>query len=829
MSQRISNSFVNTNRPGSYFDVKVKSTPVGVASSGNIVIIGEAKGGAAIAGIDSSGDSLKDNFFTPDQLDKVVAKYISGPIVDAFRALSSSSSDADITGSANRIYIAKTNQGVQASAVIANAYGSLVDKNFGVDGNKYFYQVTQALSEVAPSITGSAISFTGIAATGTVTITDFSSIAGAVITVEGVAYTEGAEWAAGASNDAAATSLASAINGGVNVGAAAVTNVVTITASVAGVAGNAITTVTSDAVNAAVSGATLSGGDDADGSIFDGLSFSVRQDGGVEEAITLSVGEAAHDTIAELAAEITAQFLASTSIQDMECVVSGTDQLEIRRIAATDTIANAAGHGKSFELVDSSAGDLAAIGHAEAVIVSSQESEIQLDINRQDTGTNEQLAIEAAVAMSVGYEGTSATLSIVGDTLSTVVSGGTGVSLSIDISEFATCKDLADFIGSQTGYTASVESSATQKATSALDKVSAIGIASTESGAAAGRIKRAASNFATKAAESAVVDFSATATQGLPKSMNKPKYLEGGVKGATSAADIVSATDDLEGVNVNFVVPLFSRDAIADIADGLTDSGSTYTIAAINAATKNHVLKMSTAKIKKHRSCFLSFWGTFNESKDQAGSLANARVSMTMQRTSQVDSLGQVVNHMPWHTACVAAGMQAAGFYKAIVNKFANVISFTDPVGFDSGSPGDIETALDAGILFLEKAVVGNKWVSDQTTYGVDTNFVYNSIQAVYAADLVSLDLAESFQVAFVGKSVADVDASVGLAFLATKMDLYKKQKLIAASDDAQLGFKNAKVVINGPIMEVSVEIKLATAIYFIPINIEISQVQSAA
>ena len=97
MSQRIANSFVNTNRPGSYFEQNVRSTPVGVSSSGNIVIIGEAAGGADFA----SEASFKDNFFTPDQLSKVAAKYTSGPIVDAFRALTSASSDAGISGSAN--------------------------------------------------------------------------------------------------------------------------------------------------------------------------------------------------------------------------------------------------------------------------------------------------------------------------------------------------------------------------------------------------------------------------------------------------------------------------------------------------------------------------------------------------------------------------------------------------------------------------------------------------------------------------------------------------------------------------------------------------------
>src|SRR5690606_12364458 len=137
------------------------------------------------------------------------------------------------------------------------------------------------------------------------------------------------------------------------------------------------------------------------------------------------------------------------------------------------------------------------------------------------------------------------------------------------------------------------------------------------------------------------------------------------------------------------------------------------------------------------------------------------------------------------------------------------------------GSVTQIEDALDAGLLFMEKDIAGSKWVADQTTYKVDTNFVYNSIQAVYDMDLVSLDLAASFQRAFVGQSLADVDDATGLSFLASKMDSYKKQKLISASDDAPLGFKNAKIRISGPIMEVAVEIKLTTAIYFVPISIE--------
>lgn len=718
MAQRVTTSFANTNRPGSIFDVKVKSTPVGVAVSGNIVIIGEAAGGAAVQGIDpSNGDILKDNFFTPDQLAQVESKYVSGPIVDAFRALSSPSSDANISGSANRIYIAKTNTSSKASATIATAYGTLKDKNWGLDGNKYSYQISQSLSEVAPEITGDVISSFGAA--------------------------------------------------------------------------------------------------------LDGAEFTIRLNGGAATIITLGTGT--HADMSELLTEINGLLPAGMTAEE------GTATNSLKILVDADAAANSKGWGKSFELIDSSPGDLALLGHDEGLVTSAQEPEEQIDINRQDTNVNEQFLAAAEIALELGYEGTTATVTITDSILTTTVTGGSGTNLSINLAQYSTVGELAAYIASQTGYSCSASPTSTQLSPVYLDNVAAQGICSTGAGLKAGRIKKAAYNVKKAFDQSAALDFTPTATAGLPDVMASKAFLTGGAKGATLSADIADAMVDLEGINVNFVIPLFSRDASEDIADGLTDASSTYTIDSVNALVKSHVLKMSTAKIKKHRSAFLSFWGSYSDAKDKAGSLAHYRVSLCMQRTSQADSQGVIQNFLPWHTACIAAGMQAAGFYKSITNKFANVISFEDPSGFDSGSPGDIEEALDAGLLFMEKAVVGNKWVADQTTYGIDTNFVYNSVQAAYDADLVSLDLAESFQNAFVGQSLADVDAATALSFLASKMDQYKKQKLLAASDDAPLGFKNAKVSINGPIMEVSVEIKLATAILFIPINIEISQVTSAA
>jgi hypothetical protein len=715
MAQRLTTSFVNTNTPGAYPSVTVKSTPVGISSTGDIVIIGEAEGGA-----DYTEEVLKDNFFTPTQLTRVRAKYLKGPIVDAMAALISPSNDTNIQGSISKVYIVKTNGGSKAEidmpASPSGIYGTLKDKNFGVDGNKYFFKVTQVESEIAPSITGNSLApFT--------------------------------------------------------------------------------------AVN------------------FDGLSFSVRLNGGSGTTVTLGTGT--HASLAALASEIDGLLPAG-----MSCVaVPASTSLAIS--VDLDSNANGKGFGKSFEFIDSTAGDLAVLGFDEELIVSSQEPEVQVAINRQDTNTNESFLIEAQVALSVGYDGTSAILSISGGNLTTTVVGGSGSNLNIALSEFTTMSDLAAFINSQEGYSASSVSSSNNLSPLKLDEVAAIGIA-TSGGFEAGRIKRSLHNFKTKIAESSVLDFEATATKGLPAEMAASQFLAGGLKGATTSADIANCIPALEGIKVNFVIPLFSRDFSEDIADGLTDSASTYTIDAINALVKSHVLAMSTPKMKRNRIAMLSKQASYSAVKAAAASLTNFRATMFFQPSSQVNSLGNVTDYQPWHTACIAAGMQSAGFYKSLTNKFANVISFKDPVGFDSGNPGDVEDAIDAGLFFMQQETAGNKWVVDQTTYGFDTNFVYNSLQAVYMADVLAIQLSDSLQKFIVGQSLADVTSAGVVAFISKKMEEYRKLKIIGASDDAPLGYKNVVVTINGPIAEVKLEAKLATAILFIPIELELSQIQSS-
>lgn len=97
-------------------------------------------------------------------------------------------------------------------------------------------------------------------ASATITVVDYTALALAVITLDGTAKTEGSDWTAATSNDATATSLATALDAIAGFDASAVGNVVTVYWTTPGTAGNAKTLATSDAVNLTISGATLAGG-----------------------------------------------------------------------------------------------------------------------------------------------------------------------------------------------------------------------------------------------------------------------------------------------------------------------------------------------------------------------------------------------------------------------------------------------------------------------------------------------------------------------------------------------------------------------------------------
>jgi hypothetical protein len=916
MAQFLNTPWISTPVPGAYVNTTVISGSSGLASSGVVLIMGEADGGP-----DYTEVTLANNFYGPTALNQVRALYVGGPIVDAFAALSAPSNDPDIVGTASSIYIIKTNKGTQATASVPG-YGTFTALNYGTAGNLFNYTVTSTNTEVPPQVTGTTVpafgaplngdtftirlnggvadvitlssnsggaspsaaqtaasaaytslaghggyviipsaldgqtltagyyNFTSGAATlaasgpGTLTLsgspTDVFVIKTAstlttgaggtpTITLAGGALAENVYWIVGSSatinsgftgtfqgNIIAQASVTNTLGGTVNGSLIALTGAVTLSAATNVNAQSAPLLGVAGAFGLlGASGVTNTGATVVNGDVGSSPTNSVV---GFPPGV---VNTPAHDNIAELIIELNS--LLPAGITASEGAAPNTVELTM----AGSAFPYASGSGESFELIDSTPGDLAALGLTAGLYTSSEEPAVEVQIINATAGVNETFTIAPNIAMTVGYNGTTATLTSNGTTLTTTVTGGTGANLSITLAQYTTISQLAAFINAQTGYSATAGAAATSLPTSALDHVVAIGINST-TGAQPGRIKDSVYAFQQAMNTSTVLGFTATATSGLPVP-GPLVYLAGGTLGPTLAIDIVNAIAQMAGINVNIIVPLFSQDATKDITAGNTDPASTYTIAAINELLKSHCIEYSTPTLKRNRMAILSYNDTYANCKAQAQSLASYRCSMTFQQVTQVNSAGVNQLFLPWYASCVAAGTQCGGFYKSICNHLANIVSFTNPVGYDSGDPADVADAIIAGMLSLTQNTSGILWTSDQSTYGLDSNFVYNSIQAVYLSDILALDLAQSFQTAIVGKSVADVSAASALSFLQQRFDFYKKLKMTTTSSDAPLGYKNASITISAPTMTVNVEAKLTTSIYFVAINLSLSAVQQSA
>ena len=476
------------------------------------------------------------------------------------------------------------------------------------------------------------------------------------------------------------------------------------------------------------------------------------------------------------------------------------------------------------------------------LLTSSEELEDGISIIRSSTNSSESYSVGGNIVLIVGYQPASpsgsATLSIAKIsnvlTLTTSVSGGPGSNLSIPLTNVPTINDLVSIINSNPGYDASAFSAASGlRPVKVLDQVSGIGICS-ENGAQPGRIKSdlydlsvGPNGFST----SQLVNYAPLKTAGLPDPQSST-FLSGGLKGGSSNDQFTAAINALQGVMCNFVVTLISQDAAEDIPENLTDGSSTYQISFVNDEVKSHCIAMSQPKIKRNRQGFLSIEDTFANQQSAAQNIASYRCSMSFEDMIQPSlSLNANFQFQPWMSACTAAAFQAAAFSKTIFNKAVNCIGISQAAGdYDQGNLSDQEAALEAGLLPL--AVMPNgqiNFLSDQTTYSTDQNFVYNSIQAVYTGDLIALDLAQSLQAAFVGDVTADVSETAVTAFIKSKMRQYLNLKLTAGTSAVPTGWISINVQINVPVMTVQVVAIESTGIYFIPINLVLQGVQSSS
>lgn len=401
-------------------------------------------------------------------------------------------------------------------------------------------------------------------------------------------------------------------------------------------------------------------------------------------------------------------------------------------------------------------------------------------------------------------------------------------------SAYNSVSDLASDIALVSGWTASLGTGIDPRlSVNVLDHVTSL---AATSGAA---VKKDAQEVQDFFAQSQIAAIISPASSGLPAALAET-FLAGGAAGATLTSDITTALSKFEKIRVNSIVPLFSRDATADIADRMTDASSTYTIDGIHQAVKTHLSLMATTKKKSERQAYLSVKDTYANAKAKAMNLAFARAQLMIQDIRNIDAQGVIKWFQPWAGAALLAGARGGSpignpmtfkyFNMSGIRQTAQAMSTAEQnivIDFDPDTQYD--DAIQAGITFWEAPQTGGfRLVVDNTTYGKDGNWVYNRGNVLYAADILAYDFRSQLENIYVGLkntvSAAEIKSTCE-AILAT----YLAQGITVSTSDAKNGFKQLVVQINGNTVNVSVVVKLVEGIDFVLADITLQRASQTA
>ena len=445
-------------------------------------------------------------------------------------------------------------------------------------------------------------------------------------------------------------------------------------------------------------------------------------------------------------------------------------------------------------------------------------------------------------------DGTTATMTIAGvtqdgKTLATTLAGDQtdgSVNLNITLKNY-TMKTLVDFINSQVGYQANLLTvSLSQKKANELDPKTAENIKP-----ALVTQRRLQREIQELIDSSARVQATLKEQSQLGILNNGTFFLTGGAKGASTNTNFSNGYAASLAEDYNVLLPAVSRDASEDIADtaqGFTDAASTYTISSVLNAGATHIQLRGDTKNRKEAQMM---GGVRKSTKAAAYSVISgigmAEVQLTMQDCLAIDATGNERYMHPHVTAAFAAGMrtgQPVG--EPLTHKYPNVIDighFINPsTGLSTGdfNPGlDFDLAIEAGVLFLEKASGGFRFVVDNTTYGIDDSFVYNRGSVVAAAQFVQRTLRETAELAFVGKKVSNGAASSIKNVIRNKLRELNAPdvNIITSSDDAPEGFREDTfvVTIQGNTAKVQVEFKPVQGLDFVFFDFTLGDIRQSA
>lgn len=511
-----------------------------------------------------------------------------------------------------------------------------------------------------------------------------------------------------------------------------------------------------------------------------------------------------------------------------------------------DTDAYKKGYGKSIELYDADSGvSLGKLGLTAALTSSTVESAVIVQLNQKRDLLVEFDTVGGNAVLMAGCEKTGLTSAsvVIGTDNIELKENGVAVA-TFSKSAYSTLGLLIEDMNLVEYWNVKIASTLySSLPISVLDHVD-VGALS-ESGEYPAIIKKDAYEVREFFEESQLcdlVDISTLLTVsmvGLPKEKSEV-LLAGGTLGATTGADIVDALEKFEGLRLNFILPLFSRDATDDISDSLTDPTSTYTIDAIHQAVKTHLSKTATTKARSERQAVLSYKASWEACKLKSAELADYRTQLVVQDTRNTDSVGNIKWFQPWSLACYVTGARAGSpVGTPLTFKYANCSGIRHTAQAMSTDEEDIvadfdpriqyEDAIKSGITFLENPQSGGyRVVVDNTTYNRDGNWVRNRANVQYAADVLTYDFRKQVEDIYVG-SKNTISAGEVRSVCQSILGTYLAQGITVSSDGAPNGYKDLSVIIEGNVIRISFTAVLVEGIDYVLSDITVTRVSTAA
>lgn len=588
--------------------------------------------------------------------------------------------------------------------------------------------------------------------------------------------------------------------------------------------------------------ASVTGSDFDETSVTAGDTWDLYENG-VKKTFTVPAGGFANNAALIAAMADTANWSGAAVPAIAVVTVAGTDGASSISIdMAPLATANQNGYGRSFELVEGSGSALSSMGLSAGMTTAAVEPSATIVLNQKRDLNVEEDTLGSNIVLEIGRDTSGGIASAeVEITSSSIILKENGVAVHTFLKDsFVILQDLIDEISLSvySGWTATLSNSLyAQLSLSVLDEVN-IG-AMSGGGNSPARIKKDAYDVSVFFALSSLASIDNQVSTGLPDARAE-ESLAGGTRGATSSLDIVNALEKFQKFHVNSILPLFSRDAIADISDGLTDSGSTYTIRGIHQAVKTHLSLMKTTKKRSERQGYVSLKDSYIACKEQAAVLSDGRMQMMIQDIRQTDSQGTIKWFQPWALSCLVAGSRAgAPIGEPLTFKFLNNSGIRQTGQAMSTAEENIVTdfdpdlqsddAIQSGITFMEAPQTGGfRIVVDNTTYGRDNNWVWNRGNVIYAADIVAFNFRSALENRFVGRKNT-VTATDVVGFASGVLSTFLAQGITVSTADAPQGFKQLTARIEGNTIIIGCVIKLVEGIDFVLTDITVQRATSEA